>query len=1819
MRTTQERRSAKWLVIALLLAAGPAFGQRLQTTMVRHRLSGKMVPAASGQIVVLFKPGVSVAQASLLHRQTGARGRVLPDGRLWVVDLPAGMTVAQGIAAYERSARVQAAEPDYVYRVVATARARAERFAPQVTIPADPLWAGQWGPQKIECPNAWDLCQGDPNVVIAIVDTGVFLAHEDLDDHIWVNPGEIPGNDADDDGNGFTDDVNGWDFADDDNNPDARDDFGDAHPHGTHCAGIASAEADNSQGIAGVGWSCTIMPVRVLDAFGYGWDSDVMAGIEYAAANGADVISLSIGGPYSAVMQTSVDYAYAQGAIIVCAMGNEYAEITTDSSTWGSPVCNDDIDPSSGGALNRIVGVWASDSSDQKADFSNYSGAYSFCDVGAPGVDILSTTYPPNTYESAGWSGTSMATPHVAGVAALIKTLSPGLTNADIIQRILDTADPVDSVNPGYAGKLGAGRVNAYQPLRSSAPAVYLASHETDDDAVGDSAGNGDGSVDPGETIELTVELVNHGLTTALSASGELTTTTPGISITQGIVAYGDIPEGVPTPGSQPFVFGVDPTKSFGDVIDFELSVTASSGGPWGPYGFQVFIGADGPLRYAGHSAEEISGDGDGVLEPGETVRLVVALGNDGQAAAVDVQAMLISPGGDVSILDDQDAFGTVEPGAIAYCQGEYVFVVPASVGPGDALSFVLKPITATNGATQWMDTVVVSFPDEMGEPDNSPSHAFRLATDGTRVSRSLDPGDEDWFKFDAVAGVSYVLQAHEPLGSSAAARQRDQKRLAKAVKGADVGAAETDTYMYAYVDFASALANNSFATDDDGGSGFLSRIVFTATQTSIHYIKIRGWSSVTQGPYDITVLETDPQSGEPDGTPDEAKAIPTDGSRLHRALDPGGDVDWFKFDAVPGTSYVIEAHDPGGSSAAPRQPDRERPEKAVKGADVRPAETDTYLYAYVDLGNALAGNWFARDDDGGPGLLSRIEFTATLASTHYIKLEGYWPDEEGPYDISVTGRPPASGPLVVDHWQITDPSPAGNGNGRIEPGEVIQLYVWIRNDGAETAAGVAGTLATTNPSVVDSISLDTDTYGDIAPDQVAGSEWGDYYAFHVSDTAQDLDNLGLELTISATNGSQTWIETANLPPRVEAWGEPDDTYDQARPINADGTAYQRAFEQPADQDWFQVSLSAGTTYVIETFDLGSQGSAEATTSVIKGQIWDVADTVIVLYKPGVGGLPEELASDDDSGEGLGSKIVWACSETRDDYLIQAQHYSDQGTGNYKLRVTPDDGSPPRLTQAAGAGLQAVDLVFSEIVGLSTAQNPTNYVVSPSLTVQGAERQPDGVTVRLTTGDQDPATSYTVTVSNVEDNAGNPVQPGPDASASWLPAGDGLASHQLADVGYYMISFPLIPPSPTPDALLSDDLGDGAYYMWGWGAGGYQSIPTSAPASQTTTLDIQEGYWLLAPASTIGMTGAQAITDQVIPLQTGWNMVAAPHEATMDSLLVDNAGDVRSLAAAQSAGWVLATFYYSHDGTGSYNTLTVGQTPADTLSLWVGYWVLAGLDCSLIVPVAPPAGPTATTAALRETARFAWAFNIQARSGSSADSITIAAADPASEGFDGFALDKPKPPASPGEGTVRLVLRPQAAAPRGLAAASELAMETKGPQAGEWHFTLTGGVEGDTVTLSWPELSLLPKDRVAILTDRDTGQRTFMRTRAQCEFAAPGVGSSRSFTLSVKRTQDGALLISGLTAMPTRAGTWDIGFDLSADAAVTARIYNVAGRRAADIAQAQQLPEGRASLTWNARSIRGTTVPSGTYLLRLTARTEDGEQASAVTMLQVAR
>lgn len=305
----------------------------------------------------------------------------------------------------------------YGYGLVDAAAAVAQAINPQATtFPNVPnLGGNNWGLDMIKAPEVWAQGYTGQGIVVAVVDTGVDYTHPDLDGNIWTNPGEIAGDGIDNDGNGFIDDIRGWDFVNDDNNP------MDQGSHGTHVAGTIAAE-NNGTGVTGVAYNAKIMPIRVLGPSGGSYD-DVAAGIRYAANKGAKVINLSLGGGSSnRLVEDAVRYAIAKGAVVVMASGNE------GRTQPGFPA---NIARTGG------IAVGAVDRTTRNASFSNKAGTQALDYVVAPGVGVLSTT-PNNTYQS--FSGTSMATPHVAGVAALILSANPNLAPAQVESLITRTA-----------------------------------------------------------------------------------------------------------------------------------------------------------------------------------------------------------------------------------------------------------------------------------------------------------------------------------------------------------------------------------------------------------------------------------------------------------------------------------------------------------------------------------------------------------------------------------------------------------------------------------------------------------------------------------------------------------------------------------------------------------------------------------------------------------------------------------------------------------------------------------------------------------------------------------------------------------------------------------------------------------------------------------------------------------------------------------------------------------------------------------------------------------------------------------------------------------------------------------------------------------------------------------------------------------------------------------------------------------------------------------------------------------------------------------
>jgi subtilisin family serine protease len=390
----------------------------------------------AGEIIVKFREGISQAsiQSLLLAEEVSILDEMENLG-LILLSVPEGRELEK-IEELKRNPLVEYAEPNYVVQVADTivAEPHYSLSAPDVE-PNDPRYpgdSGQWNLRKIEAPAAWDITTGSNRVIIAFVDSGVDLDHPELKDKIWTNPGEIPGNGIDDDGNGYIDDVHGWDFVNWHGEP--QDDYW----HGTFISSIAAAETNNGDGMAGVSWGAEIMPIKAMDYRWYSKDWHITGGIKYAADNGAKIINLSwtlTGSDYPQALQTAVSYAHSKDALVVAAAGDTF------TNTYKYPA-----------SLDHVVSVAATDRDDGHPDFSTYNDKV---DVAAPGVDVLGVYR--DTYGRL--SSTHAAAAHVSGLAALIWSVNPTLTNDEVEEIIKSTA--VDVKDPGWDEYSGYGRINA--------------------------------------------------------------------------------------------------------------------------------------------------------------------------------------------------------------------------------------------------------------------------------------------------------------------------------------------------------------------------------------------------------------------------------------------------------------------------------------------------------------------------------------------------------------------------------------------------------------------------------------------------------------------------------------------------------------------------------------------------------------------------------------------------------------------------------------------------------------------------------------------------------------------------------------------------------------------------------------------------------------------------------------------------------------------------------------------------------------------------------------------------------------------------------------------------------------------------------------------------------------------------------------------------------------------------------------------------------------------------------------------------------------
>lgn len=362
------------------------------------------------EIIIKYRHNIRTFNTSGILQQFNLKAvKTISSLNVQVVKTASGVNTMSVINNLKQSADIQYAEPNYIAKAF---------FSPN-----DPKFKDQYAPQIVKAPEGWDISMGEKNVVVSIVDTGVDLKHPDLADKI----------------------IKGYDVVDKDDDP------MDGQGHGTHCAGIATAITDNKEGVAGIAPKCSIMPVRVLDDNGSGSYDDVAEGIVWAAEHGAHVISMSLGGKSSSqVVEDAVKLALKNDVVVVAAMGNDGRKIKCYPA-----------------AIPGVIAVGSTDKNDKRSSFSNYG---EWISVSAPGSSVLSTL---PTYENGIGqtnygllSGTSMATPAVAGLAGLVRSFYPKYDSKKV-RAALEKGD--DLGKTGFDDEFGNGRINVYNSLKLGA------------------------------------------------------------------------------------------------------------------------------------------------------------------------------------------------------------------------------------------------------------------------------------------------------------------------------------------------------------------------------------------------------------------------------------------------------------------------------------------------------------------------------------------------------------------------------------------------------------------------------------------------------------------------------------------------------------------------------------------------------------------------------------------------------------------------------------------------------------------------------------------------------------------------------------------------------------------------------------------------------------------------------------------------------------------------------------------------------------------------------------------------------------------------------------------------------------------------------------------------------------------------------------------------------------------------------------------------------------------------------------------------------
>lgn len=446
-------KSSKFLIVLLLIIGLVFIWQMFEAKGFSQTkdISADKTPIAktfvAGEIIIKYKNEHSQYNLTAAHQQNETIvTREFPELKLQHLKLPKGLSVSEAIRIYDQNPNVVYAQPNFIYRIDLT--------------PNDTSYSSLYGMTKINAPIAWDTTTGDSSIVVAVIDTGLNYNHEDLSGNVWANPGEIAGDNIDNDNNGYVDDIHGYNFSS--MNGDPLDD----HSHGSHCSGTIGAVGNNAKGVVGVNWNVKLMGLKIFDSAGVGTSLGVISAFQYVTLMKNNGVNIRVtnnsysGAPeaadYDQAFKDAIDNAGRAGILNVVAAGNDFN--------------NNDINPAYPSSYNSpsILAVAASDSNDGKPSFSNYGATT--VDVAAPGFAILSTVLGNNYGVK---SGTSMAAPHTAGAAALLAAADPTLSAASLKATLMNTVDVLPQWNNLV---LTGGRINVANAIAQPTVCVFMPS-----------------------------------------------------------------------------------------------------------------------------------------------------------------------------------------------------------------------------------------------------------------------------------------------------------------------------------------------------------------------------------------------------------------------------------------------------------------------------------------------------------------------------------------------------------------------------------------------------------------------------------------------------------------------------------------------------------------------------------------------------------------------------------------------------------------------------------------------------------------------------------------------------------------------------------------------------------------------------------------------------------------------------------------------------------------------------------------------------------------------------------------------------------------------------------------------------------------------------------------------------------------------------------------------------------------------------------------------------------------------------------------------